>query len=269
MCGRYVTVTKVKEIEKRFGINANGIELKPSANVAAGQLAPVITNLQPKELSIFTFGFTPSWAQKKMYVINARSEGDHNKEDDVNYRGTIGIISKPMFRSSIRSKRCLVIADAFIEGPKAEKLNKPFCVYMRNKDERPFAFAGIWNEWVDKTSGEIFKSFAIITTQANSLTQKIGHHRSPVILNQEDEALWLDTDAELSDITSLLRPMSGDRMNAYPIASEIKSPKNDSLHLLQPIGERVFKEYDYELYSSLNLEGMGAAPARQRRLFED
>ncbi len=217
---------------------------------------------------MLTFGFTPSWAKKKMYVINARSEGDHNKEDDVNYHGAKGIISKPMFRSSIRSKRCLVIADAFIEGPKVGKLSKPYCVHIRN-GERPFAFAGIWDEWVDKSSGEVFKSFAIITTQANSLTQKIGHHRSPIILNQEDEALWLDSAAELSDVTSLLHPMSGDRMNAYPISADIKSPKNDSLHLLQPIGERVFKEYDYELYSSLNLEGMGAAPSRQRRLFED
>ena len=268
MCGRYVTITKVKEIEKRFGVSVDGLEIKPSANVSAGQLAPVIINAAPKELSMLTFGFTPSWAQKKMYVINARSEGDHNKEDEVHYSGAKGIISKPMFRSSIRSKRCLVIADAFLEGPKVEKLSKPYCVYMRN-GERPFAFAGIWDEWVDKSSGELFKSFAIITTQANSLTQKIGHHRSPVILNQEDEALWLDSAAELSEITSLLQPMPGDRMNAYPVSADIKSPKNDSLHLLKPMGARVFKEYEYELYSSLNLEGMGAAPARQRRLFED
>ena len=268
MCGRYVNVTKVKEIEKRFGVAANGLQIKQSANVSAGQLAPVITNATPKELSMLTFGFTPSWAKKKMYVINARSEGDHNKEDDVNYHGAKGIISKPMFRSSIRSKRCLVIADAFIEGPKVGKLSKPYCVHIRN-GERPFAFAGIWDEWVDKSSGEIFKSFAIITAPANSVTKKLMHHRSPVILSQEDEALWLDSSADLGDITALLKPISGDCMNAYPISSEIRNPKNEGLHLLRPIGERVVPEYEYELFTSLNLEGMGAAPARQRRLFDD
>ncbi len=268
MCGRYVTITKVKEIEKRFGVTAEGINIESSANVSAGQLALVITNSEPNELSLFTFGFTPSWAQKKMYVINARSEGDHNKENDDRYSGAKGIISKPMFRTSIRSKRCLVVADAFIEGPKVEKLKKPYCVYMKD-GQRPFAFAGIWDEWVDKSSGEIFKSFAIITAPANSVTKKLMHHRSPVILSQEDEALWLDSSADLGDITALLKPMSGDCMNAYPISSEIRNPKNEGLHLLRPIGERVVPEYEYELFTSLNLEGMGAAPARQRRLFDD
>jgi putative SOS response-associated peptidase YedK len=44
MCGRYVTITKVKEIEKRFGVTAEGINIESSANVSAGQLALVITN---------------------------------------------------------------------------------------------------------------------------------------------------------------------------------------------------------------------------------
>ena len=33
--------------------------------------------------------------------------------------------------------------------------------------------------------------------------------------------------------------------------------------------DRIEKEYEYELYETIKLEGMGAAPARQRRLFED
>lgn len=268
MCGRYVSISKVQEIEKRFGVSSNGIEITPNANISAGQSAPVITNMQPKELNMFMFGFTPAWAKKKMYVINARSEGDHNPDDDPQYNGAKGIISKPMFRASIRSKRCLVIADAFIEGPTIEKLSKPHCVYMRN-GERPFAFAGIWDEWVDQSSGEITKSFAIITGPANRVTANIKHHRSPIVLHQQDEATWLDSSAELNEITALLKPMNGERMNAYPISAEIKSPKNNSLHLLKPAGERIFKEYDYELYASLNLQGMGATQSRQRRLFED
>jgi len=268
MCGRYVTVSKIKEIEKRFGVTAESPgDYHVNANVSPGQKSAVITDAHPDKLDFMHFGFTPFWAKKKMYVINARSEGDQNQTDDPNYTGAKGIIQKPMFRASIRSKRCLVVADAFIEGPKTEKLDKPYCVYMRD-GERPFAFAGIWDEWADRSTGELFHSFAIITTIANSLLQKIGHHRSPVILDKESESLWLDKDLPLGDVTSLLQPYPGEAMNAYPISTDIKSSRNHGLELLRPTGERVEKEYSYELHQSLNLEGMGAAPARQRRLFE-
>ncbi len=269
MCGRYVTVTKVKEVEKRFGVTASEPELlQQTSNLGPGQLAPVITNENPSELQFFKFGYTPFWAKKQMYIINARSEGDQNPTDDARYAGAKGIIAKPMFRHSIRSKRCLVIADAFLEGPKEEKLSKPFLVYMKN-GAKPFAFAGVWDEWTDQNSGEIVKSFAIITTPPNELMLKLGHHRCPAILHPEEERLWLDSDLPLSDITSLLRPFPADEMNAYPISSEIKNPRNNGLHLLKPIGERLTPEYEYELFSEIKLEGMGATPSRQRRLFED
>ncbi len=77
------------------------------------------------QLQLFRFGFTPFWAKRKMYFFNARSEGDYNKENDPNYTGSLGIVNKPAFRLSIRKKRCRIIADAFIEGPKKEKLSKP------------------------------------------------------------------------------------------------------------------------------------------------
>lgn len=264
MCGRYVTVTKIKEVEKRFNVKAEQPKLfSPNTNISHGQKAPVITNEEPDKLQFFQFGFTPFWAKKNMYVINARSEGDHNKENDPNYTGGMGILKKPMFRTSIRKKRCLIVADAFIEGPQKEKLSKPYCVYMVNK-ESPFAMAGIWDEWVNKESGEIIHSFAIITTVANELMQKIGHHRSPVILSPEKESIWLDDDAELGDVTELLRPYPSEKMNAYPISPEIKNPRANGLDLLEPIGKPVLTEKDYIIYQDLQLFGMGESRARMR-----
>lgn len=265
MCGRYVTITKIKEIEKRFNVVAeDASQYQENTNVSTGQLAPVITNEDPKQLQFYQFGFTPFWAKKQFYVINARSEGDHNKEDDPAYCGAKGIVNKPMFRQSIRSKRCLVVADAFIEGPKKERLSKPYLVYQRN-GERPFAFAGIWDEWVNKETGEIVKSFAIITSVSNSVTQAIEHHRSPVILPAEAEQLWLDQQLPLGEVTSLLEPYPGEELNAYPISVDIKNPMNNGLDLLKPIGERVIPEYEYVIYQDLKLEGMGHTQARVRK----
>ena len=133
MCGRYVTITKIKEIEKRFGATVVEPErYEVNANVTPGQYAPVITSENPQTIDFLKFGFTPFWAKKQMYVINARSEGDHNKEDDPAYNGAKGIINKPFFRTSIRNKRCWVIADAFIEGPKKREAEQALlCLYER------------------------------------------------------------------------------------------------------------------------------------------
>lgn len=265
MCGRYVTVTKIKEIEKRFNVTAPHAEQYiPNTNISHGQLAPVITDDNPNELQFFQFGFTPSWGKKNFYMVNARAEGDHNHENDPNYRGAMGIAQKPMFRKAIRSQRCLVVADCFIEGPEKEKLDKPYAVYLRD-GQRPFALAGIWDEWVNTKTGEIVYSFAIITTVANELLQEIGHHRSPVIITHEHEADWLNRNLELTEVLNLLQPYPAEAMNAYPIDPAIKNPRTNGIHLLQPTGERIFKEYDYEIYDEIKLFGMGESPARNRR----
>ena len=78
-------------------------------------------------------------------------------------------------------------------------------VYL--KKVRPFAFAGIWDDWVNQETGEVIKTFGIITTMSNSVTQAIGHHRSPVILNPEEYSAWLDPSTELGYVTSLLNPL--------------------------------------------------------------
>ena len=257
MCGRYIVVQKIEAIEQRFNVKApEGLGYEPSFNVAPGKYAPVITNENPRELKLFRFGLTPFWAKKPMMLINARSEGDHNKENDPAYHGSKGIITKPSFRKPIRSQRCLIIADAFIEGTTKEKLSKPYLVYLRNKN-RPFAFAGIWDAWKDNGNNELIYSFAIITTVANSLLQKIPHHRSPVILDRRDERTWLDTDAPLTDITSMLKPYAGELMNAYPISTAIKNPRNDSKENIQPQGKTIEPETGQSVVSSLELQGMG------------
>ena len=257
MCGRYILVQKLEEIEKRFNVNApEGFRYKPSYNISPGKLAPVITNENPHQLDLFQFGLTPFWAKKPMYLFNARAEGDHNKTNDPGYKGARGIINKPSFRKAIRSQRCLVPADAFIEGTTNERLEKPFVVYLKNK-ERPFSFAGIWDRWTDPESGEIIQSFAIITSVANELLQKLPHHRSPVILPRRAEKAWLSNEVPLSDVTSLLAPYPADMMNADPVDKAIKNPGNDGPELIKPAGQRIEKEYDYRKSSGLNLQGMG------------
>lgn len=262
MCGRYVIVSSVKTIESKFQVKAD-FELWANFNLAAGQKAPIITSENPSDLQLYHFGFTPSWAKKPTYVINARSEGDHNVENDPNFTGTMGIIKKPFFRKSIRSKRCLVPADAFIEGSTKEKLDKPYLVYMEDGN-RPFALAGIYDEWVNKESGEIFPTFAIITCRPNKLLQKIPHHRMPVILNESSYKDWLNKETSLSDVTALLQPYDYREMNAYPIDSAIKKVKTNEKLAIMPIGEPLLPSERFQKDNTIELFGMGRTKARKR-----
>ncbi len=258
MCGRYILIQKAEVLEKRFGVRVpDAISLVPSYNISPGKFAPVITNDHPHELQLFRFGMTPSWMTKTGLLINARSEGDHNSDNNPSYNGAKGIITKPAFRKPIRSQRCLIPADAFIEGPEKEKLNKPFVVYLRNK-VRPFAFAGIWDSWKNAETGELIYSFAIITTVANELLQKIQHHRSPVILHREDEKKWLSDSLPLSEVTRLLVPYPGELMNAYPIAPTIKNPAANDPGLIHPAGQRLMPETTIQSTREVRITGMGS-----------
>lgn len=263
MCSRYVIISQAKEIEKKFGVKVK-TQIDKNYNISAGQLAPVIASDNLEETQMMYFGFTPKWSKKRTYVINARSEGDHNKENLTNYNGAKGIINKPFFRSSIRNKRCLVIADAFIEGTTKEKIDKPHLVYLRDK-KRPFAFAGIYDEWIKEDDGEIFKSFAIITCPPNKLLQAIPHHRMPVIIKEENYSRYLNLESDLSDITSLLAPFDSTKMNAYPISSAIKRVNSNNKDLLKPIGSILLKETSFENSQSIQMFGMGESPSRNRK----
>ena len=258
MCGRYILIQKAEVLEKRFGVIVpDTVHLTPSYNIAPGKLAPVITNEHPLEIQMFRFGLTPSWMTKPSFFINARAEGDHNSDNNPGYSGAKGIITKPAFRKAIRSQRCLIPADAFIEGPEKEKLNKPYVIYLRDK-VRPFAFAGIWDCWKNPETGELINSFAIVTTVANEVMQKINHHRSPVILHQSDEKHWLSNSLPLSEVTRLLMPYPGVLMNAYPIAPTIKNPGADDPGLIHPAGQRIMIETVITSRSEARITGMGS-----------
>jgi len=273
MCGRFVQVINIEVIEQQFAIK-NGPSITPedNYNVSPGDYAYVISSDHPDQLVRYQFGLTPNWAKKPMYLFNARSEGDHNKANDKSYSGEAGIINKPSFRKPIRSQRCLILANAYIEGPEKEKLNFPFAVSMKSNEL--FALAGIWDSWTNKTTGEIVHSFAIITTVANEITDRIGHLRSPVIIKKGDEKKWLNSNLPLSEVVELLQPYPGELQKAEPISVKIKNPKNKGKDLLIPVGETITSDSPpVKVTKDIKLQGMGTRKKRkdppewQRKLF--
>lgn len=257
MCGRYILTQKIETIAKRYNVGLlDDTVYAPSYNISPGNRALVFVNDDVPRLRSFIFGLTPFWAKKPMYLFNARSEGSRNKDNNPNYSGAIDIINKPAFRKAIRSQRCLVPADAFIEGTINEGLNRPYLVYLRGK-VRPFSLAGIWDKWQNHDTGEELYSFSIVTTVANSLLQQIPHHRIPVIINLWDEAAWISKQTPLSRITSMLHSFDSNLMNAYPISAEIKNIHNNHRQLIEPIGARLMPEDTFCVSDKIAKRGFG------------
>jgi putative SOS response-associated peptidase YedK len=240
MCKRFISAQKTAAIEQRFNLDDTVINTyKPSYNISKGNLAPVITNAHPKLLQFFRFGMTPFFAKEKMNLLNARVEGRRNRSNDPLYTGAKAIIHEPAFQKQIRSQRCLVIADAFIIGTEGNA--QPYVVHLKDK-VRPFAFAGIWDVWIDEDGKELY-SFSIITTVANPLLKKLGQERAPVILQRNRELAWLNNNLPLADAIRYLYPYPEHLMDAYPISDAIKDPDAEGRHLINPVEPIVKKEY--------------------------
>jgi putative SOS response-associated peptidase YedK len=180
-------------------------------------------NPESKErtLDALRWGLVPFWAKdiKISYsLINAKAET---------------VAEKPAFREAFRSRRCLIAADGFYEWKKLDgKAKQPYAITM--KERGLFGFAGLWERWNAKASGEVVRSCTIITTTPNEVCAPI-HDRMPVIVAPEDYAKWLgEEEADPVRLLQMLKPFSANAMMAFPVDTRVGNVKNDESALLEP-----------------------------------
>ena len=149
MCGRFTLARSAAELQEQFPELPVEPRLAPRYNIAPSQ--PVVAWVRDPgpRMEVFSWGLVPSWARNptSRYLL-ARAET---------------LADKAAFKSAYRRKRCLIPADGWYEW-KSGSGPPPHPVRFRRKDNRAFAFAGLWEEWHDKEGG-IILSCAIITTQ--------------------------------------------------------------------------------------------------------
>jgi hypothetical protein len=96
---------------------------------------------------------------------------------------------KPAFRDAFKERRFIIPADGFYEWKKLDaKAKQPYAIVM--KDRSVFGFAGLWERWKDRASGQAIQSCTIITTAPNEVCAPI-HDRMSAILDPKDYARWL------------------------------------------------------------------------------
>ena len=202
MCGRFVLVTDLKNIQKNFNIQEMSCQDQPNGDIRPNQFIPAIINQEGmNKLVCFRWGLIPSWSKDPSMasrLINARSET---------------VDKKPSFRDAFQKRRCLIVADGFYEWKKEDSRKLPLYFYL--KSNRPFGFAGLYEKWMSSDKEEI-NTCTIITTTANQLVAPV-HDRMPVILSKEDEQVWLNSKmVDSSRLLSLLKPYPSADMDFKP-----------------------------------------------------
>jgi putative SOS response-associated peptidase YedK len=215
MCGRYTL--RSRGSAKFYGVPASQLPLLvPRYNIAPSQDVPVILERgAERELTLFQWGLIPSWSKEPKGFINARAET---------------LEEKPSFSESFQRRRCLIPTDGFFEWERRGQSKQPY--YFQMKDESPFAFAGIWDEW--QRDGVSITSCAIITTTPNELLATI-HDRMPAILTDEAQDTWLRENVEPAELKELLVPFPGSEMKSFPVSSRVNRPQVDEAQLVEPI----------------------------------
>ncbi len=175
----------------------------------------IYTNNQPYFPIPAKWGLIPSWIKD----LDAANE-IMNKT--LNARGE-SIFEKPSFKNSARTKRCLIYVNGFYEHHHLNGKTYPYYVYNRNND--PLILGGLWDEWVNKNTGEVYRTCSIITTKANKLMSKIHNNpklsesRMPFILKEEDQQYWLNVDNRLTEteLHRLIKPFDYKKMQAHSV----------------------------------------------------
>ena len=222
MCGRFTQTASPEVIAEQFKITNPPLftpryNIAPSQPIAAIRIDP---DTATRTLVMLRWGLIPSWAKEPKIgnqCINAKAET---------------VAEKPSFRSAFKKRRCLVIATGFYEWQVQGRAKQPIWIGLRSK--RPFAFAGLWEQW-KPPEGEPLETCTIITTEPNDLMAPI-HNRMPVILSPASYDQWLDLSfQQIEPLKALLRPYPSEELTAYPVSTLVNNPRHDASQCLEPV----------------------------------
>jgi len=227
-----VNVNLVKEeLENRYGATLiDPDKYRPSYYYNAFSLPqmPALCAGIPQKLRLLQWGLIPSWTKTlddaniiRFKTFNARAET---------------LEQKPSFSGSVRSGRCIIPVKGFFEWQHAGKEKIPW--YICHIEDEIISFAGLYNDWTETSTGEIFSTFSIVTTDANDVMAEIHNSgkRMPVILDKSAEETWINTTSTLTEISKVLKPCPSEILKVHtvgPLVNDRLSDRN-RLEVIQP-----------------------------------
>lgn len=229
MCGRFTQERSTSELAEIFGAEDRVDGPGGRFNVApTDEAAVVVQRDDHRAITAYRWGLIPHWSEtantgNKMF--NARSET---------------IDRNPAFKYAFGRRRCLVPVDAFYEWQRDGSVRNPFAIVR--PDGSPIALAGLWAGWKNPETGEVVRSFTILTTGPNDSMRPI-HNRMPVVVPESAWDRWLDptrtTPSELAELKGLLVPAPDEALEIYRVSRRVNSVRNDGPDLVVPLGDIV------------------------------
>jgi putative SOS response-associated peptidase YedK len=222
MCGRFTQQRSDAELAELFAAEPLSDGPGGRFNIAPTDPASVVVEkAERRALTAYRWGLIPHWAKDSSIgsrLINARAET---------------LATSNAFRDSFAHRRCIVPADGFYEWRGTPGRRQPYLFHDRAGGA--LALAGLWSGWRDPQSGEIRRTFTIVTTEANELMAPV-HDRMPVILAPETWTRWLDPGLEdVAELQGLLVPPGEAVLAAYPVEPLVNNVRNDGPALIVPL----------------------------------
>jgi len=164
------------------------------------------------------WGFLPSYLRNQEEVKKFRFGYKNDAGKWIPGYTTLNATSEQllgkMFKDAALHRRCLIPSNGFYEwrhvqvvGKSGKLLKTPekFPYWVRMKDQPEFFMAGIYNPWTDQDTKITINTFAIITTEANTLMKQIHNskERMPTILPGNLAESWLYKDLADQDILDI------------------------------------------------------------------
>jgi putative SOS response-associated peptidase YedK len=182
---------------------------------------PVITAAADNKIILMTWGFNPV-SDKNPEIPWVRSEG---------------IIKKSGIKILIRTSRCLVLTNCFYA------LKNGSLILFFNPKEKVITLAGVWRS-VKKDDVPAENSFVLITRESPVRLNKYTD-RVPVIISRPFVRRYLNPKQPLMDITRVLNEVKYPEINGYPVDKIILKKKEWSKEDILPRGERIFSEQKF------------------------
>lgn len=223
MCGRFVQSASVDDYAGYFDARHVKTEsLEVNYNVAPTDLVYAVAEHQgERQIGAFAWGLVPHWSKDRKQAarfINARAES---------------IQSKPAFRDSFVSRRCIVPADGFYEWTRRGDLKVPHYIFQGS--HAPLALAGLWAVWKDPQTDEWVRTCSIVTTKPNDFMAPI-HDRMPAVLTRDQWEPWLDRENfDVEELSSMLHAPAEDLLAAYEVDRYVNSVKNNGPECIRPV----------------------------------
>jgi putative SOS response-associated peptidase YedK len=221
MCGRFTQERATSELAQIF--EAEDLAHDPGGrfNVApTDESAVVVQRDDRRAIVAYRWGLIPHWAtdaRSASRMFNARAET---------------LSSSPAYREALRRRRCVVPVDSFYEWRIEDGVRQPYRIHR--EDGQPLPLAGLWAGWRDPETGDVRRTFSIITTTPNDIVAEL-HDRMPVVLDDSAWRRWVAPTTDLAELPALLGPAPDGWLAAYPVNRLVNNVRNDGPALIEAL----------------------------------